>query len=317
MLFKFMNMGMVAESTFFRIQDSYCIEPVQEHWEATRAEVIDCLRLKDHVVVLGDGRMDSPGHCAQYCTYTTIEQDSRDIVHIVSVDKCETNRNFVIMERECFVRTMDALLAEIKIKEVVTDAHSQITALLNPERGKYRAWGIHHSLDIWHAAKSLSKKLRRAGSIKNQTGILVWIKDIVNHFWYCSKQAANEEHFKMMWVGVLHHVSNEHSWASGFCEHEPLEEGSENKPWIISGSAAHKALTAIVLEKRWLTQVKKFINFRTTSDLESFQNHILMYAAKCMSYTPFIYKTRTLLAAIDYNKHNRRLPARNQEGHKM
>jgi len=56
---------------------------------------------------------------------------------------------------------------------------------------------------------------------------------------------------------------------------------------------------------------------RTTSDLESFQNHILMYAAKRMSYTPFVYKTRTLLAAIDYNKHNRRLPARNREGHKM
>ncbi|KAK7130436.1 hypothetical protein R3I93_019927 [Phoxinus phoxinus] len=317
MHFKFMNMGMVAESTYFRIQDSYCIEPVQEYWEATRAEVIDHLRLKDHVVVLGDGRMDSPGHCAQYCTYTTIEQDSRDIVHIVSVDKRETNRNSVIIEKECFVRTMDALLTEIKIKEVVTDAHSQITALLNPERGKYKAWGIHHLLDIWHAAKSLSKKLRRAGSIKNQTGIMVWIKDIVNHFWYCSKQAANEEHFKMMWVGVLHHVSNEHSWASGFCEHEPLEEGSENKPWIIAGSAAHQALTAIVLEKRWLTQVKKFINFRTTSDLESFQNHILMYAAKRMSYTPFIYKTRTLLAAIDYNKDNRRLPAFNREGHKM
>ncbi|KAK7156999.1 hypothetical protein R3I94_006910 [Phoxinus phoxinus] len=131
MLFKFMNMGMVAESTYFRIQDSYCIEPVQEYWEATRAEVIDHLRLKDHVVVLGDGRMDSPGHCAQYCTYTTIEQDSRDIVHIVSVDKRETNRNSVIMEKECFVRTMDALLTEIKIKEVVTDAHSQITALLS------------------------------------------------------------------------------------------------------------------------------------------------------------------------------------------
>lgn len=54
MLFKFMNMRMVAESTYFRIQESYCIEPVQEYCEATRAEVIDCLRLKDHVVVLGE-----------------------------------------------------------------------------------------------------------------------------------------------------------------------------------------------------------------------------------------------------------------------
>ncbi|KAK7124653.1 hypothetical protein R3I94_018890 [Phoxinus phoxinus] len=109
LLFKFMSMGMVTESTFYRIQDAYCIEPVQEYWDKTRAEVLDRLRQNDHVVLLGDGRMDSPGHCAQYCTYTTIEQDSRDVVHIVSVDKRETNLNSVIMEKECFVRTMNAL----------------------------------------------------------------------------------------------------------------------------------------------------------------------------------------------------------------
>ena len=33
--------------------------------------------------------LHSAGYCAQYCTYTTIEQDSRDIVHIVTVDKWE------------------------------------------------------------------------------------------------------------------------------------------------------------------------------------------------------------------------------------
>ncbi|XP_056092496.1 uncharacterized protein LOC130071660 [Rhinichthys klamathensis goyatoka] len=120
-----------------------------------------------------------------------------------------------------------------------------------------------------------------------------------------------------MWVGVMDHVCNEHFWATGCCQHEPLEEGSQDKPWMEQGSAAHRALAAIVFDKRWLNQVKKFISFRTTSDLESFQNHILLYASKRMSCTPFIYKTRTLLAAIDYNLHNQRMPARNKDGHKM
>ena len=79
--------------------------------------------------------LHSTGHCAQYCTYTTLEQDSRDIVHIVTVDKRETDRNSVIMEKECFIRTMDVLLQEIPVKEVVTDAHPQITALLSKENG--------------------------------------------------------------------------------------------------------------------------------------------------------------------------------------
>ncbi|XP_056118488.1 uncharacterized protein LOC130095738 [Rhinichthys klamathensis goyatoka] len=316
LLFQFMKMPMVAEGTFFRIEDAYCIAPVQECWEKNRAVIVDRFCHEEHVVVLGDGRMDSPGHYAQYCTYTTLEQESRDIVHIVTVDKRETNRNSVIMEKECYIRTMDAslskskfaescpgymdaLIQEIPVREVVTDAHPQISALLNPERGRYK--NIHHSLDIWHAAKNLGKKLRRAGTIKNQNSILAWMKDIVNHFWYCCKPALTEEQFKMMWHGVLHHVCNQHSWATGCCEHEPLDEGSQNKPWIHQGSAAHQALTAIVLDKRWLSQVKKFINFRTTSDLESFQNHILMYAAKRFAYSPPLYRTRVLLAALDYN----------------
>ncbi|XP_039539661.1 uncharacterized protein LOC120487527 isoform X2 [Pimephales promelas] len=301
LLFQFMKMPMVAEGTFFRIQDAYCIDPVQECWEKNRAVIINRLCQEEHVVVLGDGRMDSP--------------ESRDIVHIVTVDKRETNRNSVIMEKECFIRTMDSLIQEIPVKEVVTDAHPQISALLDPKRGRYK--NIHHSLDIWHAAKNLGKKLRRAGTMKNQNSILAWMKDIVNHFWYCCKQSLSEEQFKMMWHGVLHHVRNQHSWATGCCDHEPLDESSQNKPWIQEGSAAHQALTAIVLDKRWLSQVKKFINFRTTSDFESFQNHILMYAAKRFAYSPPVYRTRVLLAALDYNNHNHRQPARNKDGHKI
>uniref|UniRef100_A0AAV2K8D6 Uncharacterized protein n=1 Tax=Knipowitschia caucasica TaxID=637954 RepID=A0AAV2K8D6_KNICA len=92
--------------------------------------------------------------------------------------------------------------------------------------------------------------------------------------------AKGKEHSVLMhwilWHGVLHHVRNEHTWATGFCEHEPLDDSSQDKPWIQQGSAAHQTLTAIVLNKRWLKNVKKYITFRTTSDLESFQNHILI-----------------------------------------
>nr|XP_033486525.1 uncharacterized protein LOC117259352 isoform X2 [Epinephelus lanceolatus] len=239
-----MQMGMVAEPTFFKIQDNYCIEPVDEFWQKIRDGVLTRLREKDEVVVHGDGRMDSPGHCAQYCTYTTIEQESRDIVHTVSVDKRETNRNSVIMEKECFIRTMDALLLEMHITEVVTDAHPQITALLDLEHGKYKAWHLQHSVDIWHNAKNLGKKLRRAGTVRDQSEILPWIRDSVNHFWYCAKQASSVEQFKMKWHAVIHHVRNQHTWATGSC------------------SAAHQALVAIVLDKRWLKNVRKFINFR-------------------------------------------------------
>lgn len=75
--------------------------------------------------------MDSPGHCAQYCTYTAMENESREIISVITVDKRETGRNSVIMEREAFVRTVDTLLNEVKLVEVCTDAHVQITALMS------------------------------------------------------------------------------------------------------------------------------------------------------------------------------------------
>ena len=53
LLFQFMKMGMVAQSTFFKIQDTYCVEPVEQFWERNRADVLTRLRQKDRVVVLG------------------------------------------------------------------------------------------------------------------------------------------------------------------------------------------------------------------------------------------------------------------------
>lgn len=50
--------------------------------------------------------------------------------------------------------------------------------------------------------------------------------------------------------------------------------------------------------------------YSTTSDLELFQNHILMYAGRRFAY---IQPT----AAIDYNHHNHRPAARNSEGDEM
>lgn len=51
--FKFMQMGMVAESTYFEIQDTYCIEPVDEFWQKITAGVLTRLQEKDEVLVLG------------------------------------------------------------------------------------------------------------------------------------------------------------------------------------------------------------------------------------------------------------------------
>lgn len=298
---KILKLHFPSQSSFTRMQRTYLVPAIEEKWDehlrSFRAELED----KD-VVLLGDGRMDSPGHCAKYCTYSMMENDSKKIIAIETLDKREVGKKSTNMEKAGFQRALEDVRSSNNVTEVVTDAHLQIGALMKRQYPQ-----IKHSHDIWHAAKNLGKKIVKAGQEKSCRELLNWSQDIVNHFWHCSKMANTHEEFLDLWVGVLHHVQNEHEWAlsyvglsPGSCSHGELEE-NRDKEWIEKGSPAHLALTKIVLDKRFLNNIHYYLNFRSTSNLEIFNNHILMYASKRISYSPPVYRARNILAALDYN----------------
>ena len=81
--------------------------------------------------VIGDGRNDSPGHCAQYCTYTLMDCESGSIVSTITVDKRETSLKSVNMEKLALQRSLQVLSGKLDISELVTDAHVQIAAYLS------------------------------------------------------------------------------------------------------------------------------------------------------------------------------------------
>ncbi|XP_073727771.1 uncharacterized protein [Misgurnus anguillicaudatus] len=294
---KIKKIGITDPPTFSIQKAGFCVDNIREFWNQERDKVISQLKTKDSVVLLGDARMDSPGFCAQYCTYTTMENDSKRIVSIVNIDKRQTQLNSVIMEKAAFIQTLDSVATELNnVTEVCTDASSQISALFR--KGKYKDCGIKHTLDIWHGAKNLSKRIVAAGQQKDCALLLSWNKDISNHFWYCCKEADSYEKFMDLWTGLLQHVTGVHQWFLGACSHGPLE-ADRNKAWIPKGSVAHQKLRQIVLDARW----HQYLAFRSTSELESFHNHILMYASKRFSFSPPVYEARTLLAGLDYNHH--------------
>ncbi|GLD66037.1 uncharacterized protein AKAME5_001746700 [Lates japonicus] len=43
---------------------------------------------------------DSAGHCLQYCSYTTMENDTKEMIHVATIDKLQTSWNSVIMGKE-------------------------------------------------------------------------------------------------------------------------------------------------------------------------------------------------------------------------
>ncbi|KAK7131780.1 hypothetical protein R3I93_018368 [Phoxinus phoxinus] len=105
----------------------------------------------------------------------------------------------------------------------------------------------------------------------------------------------------------------EHSWALGSCHHGPLVEPRE-KDWIAPNSEAHQKLCELILDARWLEDVHKYLHFRSTAELESFHNHILMYASKRFCFTHAVYSSQVFLAALDYNHHINRAPRKKKDG---
>ncbi|XP_052261603.1 uncharacterized protein LOC127865697 [Dreissena polymorpha] len=109
----------------------------------------------DSVHLIGDGRNDSPGHSAQYCSYTMMEYDSKKILTLRTLDKRSTDRKSTNMEKVGFEQALQELTDNnIAVEEVVTDAHLGIGSIMNK---KYPE--IKHSHYIWHAAKKLAKRL--------------------------------------------------------------------------------------------------------------------------------------------------------------
>ncbi len=80
----------------------------------------------------GDGRNDSPGHCAQYCSYTLMEQKTKQILTLKTLDKRVTDRKSGNMEKVGFKAAMDELkIRGMNVAEVVTDAHLGIGAMMS------------------------------------------------------------------------------------------------------------------------------------------------------------------------------------------
>ena len=63
-------------------------------------------------VFLGDGWMDSPGHSAQYCSYTFMELTTTNIFCIITMDKRQTDGKSTSLEKACFVKGLQYLLGK-------------------------------------------------------------------------------------------------------------------------------------------------------------------------------------------------------------
>ena len=78
------------------------------------------------MVLAGDGRCDSPGNSAKFCTYSVMDIESCTVLHTETVDKRQVELQSPNMERKAFIKAMNFLLPRLKFSEIITDASPSI-----------------------------------------------------------------------------------------------------------------------------------------------------------------------------------------------
>ena len=131
-LFKIMNMTYISKMLYNQYQSLYIAPAVEEYWKDMKDDSWNERDGKD-IILSSDGRNDSPGHCAQYLTYSFADMETKTILDLKIVDVREVDgRKSTKMERVGFERGLDDLLtSKMNLQEIVTDGHLEISALMS------------------------------------------------------------------------------------------------------------------------------------------------------------------------------------------
>ena len=142
-LAKLLNLAMFSESTFYRLQKEYLFPVIHTNYVMQHDAVLKFLRGND-LKLSGDGRCDSPGYSAKYCTYSLVDSATDLILDYKLIQSSETGSS-VAMEKEGLRRSLNYLLEQgVSIVTIATDRHRGVGALM---KSNYRGVGRGGSKD--------------------------------------------------------------------------------------------------------------------------------------------------------------------------
>ena len=95
--------------------------------------------------------------------------------------------------------------------------------------------------DVWHLAKSITKKLSEQAKKKECGDIFPWIKSVSNHLWWPAVTCyGDRELLREKWISIVHNTAKTHQWDSADlyheCAHPPIPgDGARTKKWFRPG----------------------------------------------------------------------------------
>ena len=309
------NLQFFSESVYYNTQQKYLFPVVNEAWETESRRQIEKLHGKAVVNLDGDGRCDSPGHCAKYGTYTLMDDDTGDVVafNVVQVSEVTSSN---AMEKEGFSRCIEMLESKnVTISRIATDRHVSISSSMNKDHPT-----INHQYDVWHLSKWVVKKLTNKAKQKGCEELSPWIQSIANHLWWSAATCnGSVDLLREKWKSVLNHTTNKHNWSGNThfhkCSHRRISSSEAKRIcWLKPGTPAHLALEEVVLNTKLLKDLAKLTDFCHTGRLEVCHSMMLKYCSKREHFSYQGMVARTQLAALDNNANTGRNQARVQVG---
>ena len=172
-------LAFIGSGTFYDMQKEVLFPVVDKAWKDHQVNLLNETKKSPKLDICGDGRCESPGHCAKYGTYTVMEENSSKILvfEVVQVTKVSSSN---AMEAEGCNRVLNKLKKKgVNVRYLTTDRHTTITAEMRKKHSE-----ITHQYDVWHLSKWVVKKLSKKSKKKECQGLTDWIQSVSAHFWW-------------------------------------------------------------------------------------------------------------------------------------
>ena len=121
----------------------------------------------------------------------------------------------------------------LKIPTFISDRHRGIAKWIRQCHVNTK-----HFFDIWHVARSVTKKMLSASKEKGCEVISGWMKGVRNHLYWCA--TSTKEGFGEMilakWKSLVNHISNKHNGHQDNLFKECAHDHLQPRKWIKIGT---------------------------------------------------------------------------------
>ncbi|KAJ4947427.1 hypothetical protein JOQ06_009462 [Pogonophryne albipinna] len=164
-MLKLLGLQCISVGTFFRHRRLYTIPTIVQAWQNEQAGIIRELKeMGGGLILSGDCRSDSPGHCAKYGTSSLIEDRINKVLDLQLVQSSE-----VPSSTSCELEGLKRSIVFLK------EQHMQVSALITDR---------NRQVAKWHIGKSQKKALDAAAKERECEDLKLWRPAIINHLYW-------------------------------------------------------------------------------------------------------------------------------------